>query len=308
MWICVSARGWALGTVAALAFSALAVGAQTPSSAARVTGPNTVVMTVGATRITAAQFDALIAGLPTQVRAQAEANKRAVADQYARILALDEAARQRHLDQDPTFQAHLRLARENALANALLEHLAAAAHPSGAAVSAFYQAHHAEFEQVKVRHILITDTQTPHAHSTRTPAEAKALIDRIAAKLKAGQRFSVLAKEYSDDPGSKDKGGELGYIRHGQTVPAFDQVIWSLQPGQVSAPFRSPFGYHVVQVEARKTDPLASVRADIEKALVNQQVRREIQAITAAHPAQLNRSYFGAAAVAAPPAPSSPQH
>ena len=295
------ARRLALPAAAAFAVSVLALGAQTTPSAtpaAPATTPSTVVMTVGSTHVTAGEFDALIAGLPDQVREQAESNKRAVAEQYAHILALDAAARAQRLDQDPSFQAHLRLMRENALAQALIAHLVSEAHPSPAAVSAFYQAHQQDFEQVKVRHILITDTATPNAQSKRTPAEAKALIDRIAAKLKAGQHFSALAKRYSDDPGSKNKGGELGYINHGQTVPSFDKVVWSLQPGQVSAPFKSRFGYHIVQVQARKTQPLASVQSKIEKALVNQKVRQEIQAISAAHPAHLNSAYFGGAPAA----------
>lgn len=276
--------------------------AAAPAASSSAVAPSTVVMSVGATQVTAAQFNALVAGLPEQVRAEAEANKRAVADQYARILALDAAAEQQHLDQDPTLQAHLRLARENALANALIQRLAEQAHPSAAAVTAYYQAHRADFEQVKVRHILITDNQTPNGPSQRTPAAAKALIDRIATKLKAGQKFSLLAAKYSEDPGSKDKGGELGYLSHGQTVPAFDHVIWSLQPGQTSPPFKSRFGYHIVQVQARKTAPLDSVRDKIEKQLVSESLRQQVEAIAKAHPAHLNASFFGPApAPAAPP-------
>lgn len=301
MRITFSGRLAVLATTAALV-SVLALGAQTApaKSGAAAVAPDTVVMTVGTTHVTAAQFDALLAGLPAQVRSEAEAHKRAVAEQYAHILALDTAAEQQHLDREPQLRAQLRLARENALANALIAHLAAQARPSATAVTAYYQAHHADFEQVKVRHILITDNQSPNAQTQRTPAEAKALIDSIAAKLKAGQKFSALAAQYSDDTGSKDKGGELGYVSRGETVPAFDRIIWSLQPGQISAPFQSRFGYHIVQVEARRTMPLESVRAKIEKKLVTARLHQEVEAIAHAHPAHLNAGYFGPAP--APPA------
>jgi len=103
----------------------------------------------------------------------------------------------------------------------------------------YFNKNHATFdkpEQVTARHILVPNI-----------AEA----NMVEAQLKSGQSFAVLAKKYSTDPGSKDKGGELGSFRQGQMVPAFDKYAFSAPIGQISPPIKSPFGYHIIQVESR---------------------------------------------------------
>jgi foldase protein PrsA len=107
-----------------------------------------------------------------------------------------------------------------------------------AAVKSYFDKNHAAFdkpEQVKARHVLVHDLATAN---------------KVEAALKSGQNFADVAKQYSTDPGSKDKGGELGLFRRGQMVPAFDKVAFSMKPGEISPPVKSPFGYHIIQVEA----------------------------------------------------------
>ncbi len=93
-------------------------------------------------------------------------------------------------------------------------------------------------EEVSARHILV-----------ETEDEAKAL----KAKLDKGADFAQLAKENSKDPGSKDDGGNLGYFGHGQMVPQFEAVVFTLQKGQVSDPIKTQFGWHLVKLEDRRT-------------------------------------------------------
>ncbi len=130
---------------------------------------------------------------------------------------------------------------------------------SGADVQQYYNDHHQQFqvpEQVRVRHILI---KVPSNANAQTVAAAKAKADDILKQLKAGGNFADLAKKYSDDPGSKTQGGELGFIQHGATVPAFDQTAFSLQPGQLSPVIRTQFGFHILQVEEKQPAHLKSV-------------------------------------------------
>lgn len=120
-------------------------------------------------------------------------------------------------------------------------------------------------EQVTARHILV-------------PTLPEAM--KIEADLKSGQKFADLAKQYSTDPGSKDKGGELGTFRRGQMVPAFDKVAFSEPVGAISAPVKSPFGYHIIQVEARipgQKATLASATPQITDTLRQQQEAPLIQ-------------------------------
>jgi len=84
-------------------------------------------------------------------------------------------------------------------------------------------------------------------------AEAYHLADSLWQAIRAGADFATLARRFSQDPGTRDRGGDLGYFRRGQMVPEFDRVAFALRPGQVSPPVRSSFGYHIIKVE--RSDP-----------------------------------------------------
>jgi peptidyl-prolyl cis-trans isomerase D len=142
-------------------------------------------------------------------------------------------------------------------------------------VQAYYTAHQDQYQvkdQVKVRHILIA---VPAGSDAKTDAAAKAKAEDILKQIKAGGNFAELAKKNSDDPGSKDQGGELGWLDHGKTVPEFDKAAFSLPVGQTSGLIKTQFGYHILQVEDKKTAhlrPLSEVKAEIVPVLEQQRV------------------------------------
>lgn len=106
-------------------------------------------------------------------------------------------------------------------------------------------------KEVHVRHILIA--QHPQGKSvTRTDAQAKKLAESIKTKLENGASFAALAKKYSDDTGSAAKGGDLGTLYPGQTVPPFNKAIFS-QPLHKLTVVKSQYGYHVIEVLSRGT-------------------------------------------------------
>jgi len=133
-------------------------------------------------------------------------------------------------------------------------------------VQAYYNAHQDQYktpEQVKTRHILITVAKDADA---KTDAAAKAKAADVLKQLKAGGNFAELAKMYSDDPGSKDQGGELPMIPTAQLDPAYAKAAMALAPGQTSDVVRSQFGYHIIQTEAKdvsQTKSLAEVKDTI---------------------------------------------
>jgi peptidyl-prolyl cis-trans isomerase SurA len=78
---------------------------------------------------------------------------------------------------------------------------------------------------------------------------ARRLADSIVAELRKGADFATAAKRFSQDPGTRDQGGDLGWFRRGQMVPEFDAVVFKLKPGVISDPVETPFGFHIIQVE-----------------------------------------------------------
>ncbi|MCC6446301.1 MAG: peptidylprolyl isomerase [Armatimonadetes bacterium] len=102
-----------------------------------------------------------------------------------------------------------------------------------------------KYTEVRARHILI-DTKS------RSEEQAKKRADEVLAKVKAGGDFARLAKDYSDDPGSKVKGGDLGYFRKGMMVPEFEKTAFAQSPGQISDLVKSSFGYHIIKTEDKR--------------------------------------------------------
>jgi peptidyl-prolyl cis-trans isomerase SurA len=104
-------------------------------------------------------------------------------------------------------------------------------------------------EKTKVRHILIAPTEvTSKSQAKRTAAQ---LYQRL---LKHRNDFEVIAEEYSNDPGSSSQGGDLGWAEDGQMVPEFEKVMKHTKKGQISLPFESRFGWHILEVLDRKTE------------------------------------------------------
>ena len=124
-------------------------------------------------------------------------------------------------------------------------------------------------ESRDVRHILISEKEGDKVDFATSKAEA----DRIYAELKDGADFAALAKQTSDDPGSKDSGGKLTITR-GQTVPEFDKTAFELEQGVVSSPVKTTYGYHLIEalspVQKATTTPLAKVRASIQTTLLQE--------------------------------------
>ncbi|MGC9199569.1 MAG: peptidyl-prolyl cis-trans isomerase [Acidobacteriaceae bacterium] len=155
---------------------------------------------------------------------------------------------------------------------------------SDAAAQAYYQAHQSQYQspaEVKTRHILIAVAK---GASPSTVAAAKAKAEDVLKQLKAGGNFAALAKKYSDDPGSKDQGGELPLIATSELDPAYAQAAMALSPGQTSGLVRSSFGFHIIQTEAKQeatVKPFAAVKSSIVEQLQSQAAANAAQAYAA---------------------------
>jgi peptidyl-prolyl cis-trans isomerase D len=128
-------------------------------------------------------------------------------------------------------------------------------------------------EQIRASHILLK-TEGKDEAAVRKQAE------EILAKAKApGADFAALAKQYSEDDGSKVKGGDLDYFGRGRMVPEFEMAAFALQPGQISELVKSQFGFHIIKLVDKKagaTRPIAEVRAQIEQQLKTERTDRQL--------------------------------
>lgn len=146
-------------------------------------------------------------------------------------------------------------------------------------------------EQLRASHILF------HTQG-KDEAAVQKIAESVLAKVKAGGDFAALAKQYSDDTVSKVNGGDLDYFSRGAMVKEFDDVAWTLQPGQVSGLVKTPFGVHIIKVTGKRaatTKSLNDARAQIEDGLKFEKARAEAARIatdvapTVKQPADLDR-------------------
>ncbi|WP_416739012.1 SurA N-terminal domain-containing protein [Pseudomonas sp. NFX71] len=148
-------------------------------------------------------------------------------------------------------------------------------------------------EQRRAAHILI------EVNDKVTEAQAKAKIEEVQARLAKGEKFEALAKEFSQDPGSANNGGDLGYAGPGVYDPAFETALYALAKDQVSAPVRTDFGFHLIKllgVEAPEVPTLASLKDKLTRELKTQQVEQRFVEATK----QLEDSSFESSDLAQP--------
>jgi len=131
-------------------------------------------------------------------------------------------------------------------------------------------------ERVHVRHILISTVGKSDSEKKALQAKAECILKQ----LQGGADFADLAKKNSDDPGSKEKGGDLDWVVHGQTVPEFDKMAFSLPVKQISPLVTTQYGYHILQVlekQPARVQPFDEVKASLASQLKKQEVIDKMQ-------------------------------
>lgn len=136
-------------------------------------------------------------------------------------------------------------------------------------------------ERVRVRHILIKTQGKPKEDAPKLKMKAEDLLKQ----LQHGANFEELAKKNSEDPGSAEKGGELGWIVRGQTVPNFEKTAFSLKPGDLSGVIETEYGYHIIQVEDKQEartqsfdDVKGQILLDLKKQAATDNLRKAVDA------------------------------
>jgi peptidyl-prolyl cis-trans isomerase C len=260
--------------------------------------PGDIVLTVGATQITAAQFEAMIGALPEASRAYARgAGRKQFADQLVKIVEMAGQARRMGIDKSPDYAAQMRYRQEELLSDLAKRAIADGVKVDDAELRSNYAAHARKYERARASHILIRtkDSPVPLKAGSRAldDSAAEAQAKELAARARRGDDFTKLAAEYSDDSASASKGGELGWLTPGTLPKNFEAALFSAQPGQILGPVRTEFGFHIVKVEERKTVSFDEAKVAIEAALRTEKVKAALAAAEGREPVTFNPRYFG---------------
>ncbi len=281
--------------------------AQAPAAPAASADANKIILTVGDQKFTAAQWDEFISSLPTQYQQAARgAGKRQFAEQIVQLKLLAISAGKNKLDDTAEVKRQLEFARENILAGAMYTRMQDSVKVDDAAIEKYYNEHKGDYESLKARHILIRVKGAPMPATAGKPElsdeEALAKAQEIRKKILAGEDFAKLAQSESDDSGSGAQGGSLGEFKKGMMVPPFEQAAFAAKVGDISEPVKTPFGYHIIKVEAHDTKSLADAKSDIAAKLKPELARAEVENLRKNATVQMDDAYFGPAQPAGMPA------
>jgi peptidyl-prolyl cis-trans isomerase C len=240
------------------------------------TGKNNKVATVNGRSISAGQFDKFLEF--KRLPPKDEAGKARLLDQYLEREALAAVIEKKGLLDNDLVQAELNEFKKELLISRYFEKYLGE-QVTDQTVTNFYNTKAAEYEEKKahVAHILIRLNKK----MSEEERQAKLTTAREAySKIRAGEDFGQVAGTYSEDTISAKKDGDLGWIKEGSIDEKFSKTVFALKEGDVSEPFETPFGFHVVRLlEAPQVvkQPLKAVAGDIRYQLRNQAKKAEME-------------------------------
>lgn len=194
-------------------------------------------------------------------------------ERWINISLLALGARAEGLETQPQVKKKLEEAEKMVLAEIFLQKKLQNLEVTEKEMREFYEKNKSQYkepEAVKVRHILI---YVPQNADNKTKERALTRAKQIRNQLVKGAKFEELARIHSDDIASKEKGGDLGILRRGETMPEFEEKIFKLKPGEISQPIASPYGFHIVKVEQKISESILPF--DAVKERVREDLKRE---------------------------------
>ena len=190
------------------------------------------------------------------------------------MILVSQAAEAQKVGDTPEFKKKLAFARNKILMSGLLESTGKAALSEAAMRKVYDEAvkQVPDEQEVRARHILIRAA----AGDDNASKEAETKIKAVVERLKKGEDFGKLATELTEDPSGKANGGDLGFFAKEQMVPEFANTAFALEPGKISEPVKTQFGWHVIRTEEKRKKPVPTF--DDVKSQVETFVIRKAQA------------------------------
>ncbi len=273
--------------------------------------PEEVVLTIGLEKITRERFEQIKKGLPPQYSGvPQQMGDKGFATNYATFRSLALVGEREKLDQLPEFKEQLNFLRMELLARlAISEFQNRAQTITDEEVKAYHAAHQAEFQQAKVKGILValnppakpaatppaapgTPAPKPETPKARTDGEAKARAEELRKQILAGADFAAVARASSDHQATAEKGGDFGNIRKGQLPANIEKMVFSLKPKEVSEPIKESQGYYIFQVDEVRPVTLDEATATIRSSLQQKKFTDALEKAKVDFPVTMNDRYF----------------
>lgn len=249
-----------------------ACNAQEPSQAGTAKAADKGAISVNGKSVPQSRIDLIVKERVAQGQPDSAEMRQAIKEDLISREIVAQDAMKKGLDKNPEVATQMELAKQAVLVRAYMQDYLKATPVSDAAIKSEYDRIKAQLgdKEYRVRHILVENE-----------AEAK----NIIAQLKKGAKFDKLASEKSKDPGSKQNGGDLGWITPSNVVKPFGEAMAQLKKGQTTeAPVQSQFGWHVIRLEDTrdlKAPPFDEVKEQIRQRLQQQQIEKMLQELRA---------------------------
>ena len=255
--------------------------------------PSRVVASTKEWKITAGEFQQIIASFPPDARQRfsVAANRRNLLNEVIRIWVLSADAKKNGIAVGTTYQArrdyYVEYARQ--LGTRITDDR----------LRAYYKQHTADYERVRLSHILILNGGSPVIPPGVDPKKVRLPYDaaykkaqEIRAKLLKGAKFEDLAKQYSEDPGAAANGGDFGTIARGQIDRDMEAVAFRLKVGEFSEVVGSIYGFHVLRVTEKKVLSFEELKDQIRQKLTADTVNSDIEPKIKAAAVKVDETYF----------------
>jgi parvulin-like peptidyl-prolyl isomerase len=216
-----------------------------------------------------------------QIRNSPEVQKE-VRRVFLERMALANKAKKEGVDQSPAFKSRLAIMGDimmvQELTNMNVPELERLSTPTGEQLKAYYEANKNTFkipDTASARHILVSVRSNESETDKLTDDDAKTKIAKVLVELANNRNWKDVAKEYSDDPGSRDNGGLYENFNPAQMVTEFAEAVRTQEIGKIGQPIRTRYGYHIILVESRKLDMIQTF--DEAKAAAQEQLTKKMQ-------------------------------
>jgi peptidyl-prolyl cis-trans isomerase C len=246
------------------------------------------------------EFDDFLQSNPRAAQQAQGPQKDELKKQLGEFKVLAERARNEGLERDGLTRLQILLTRSQALASAYLGNLQKNADKlvGDTDIEQYYKDHPADFDEIRVRHILISTQPKPEAEpesdapdakggKDKKPAsqpkpltkdEARKKTQELLERARKGEDFAKLANENTDDAASKGKGGEYDFFGHGKMVPEFEKAAFALKLGEISEPVETEYGFHIIKLEERRTAASPTTDEKVKQQIVEKLKQEKIEA------------------------------